>query len=285
MSLLNFVPELWSAEILQNLNDKMVMKRVSRDYSADLIYGDKIHLTELLDVTVGAYTPNSTTLTPAQLQTAGKALDVDTFQYFSFYIEEARKSQLRDPQAIVSRALSQASFNLMKTSDTALAALFSDAGISIGTSLSPKTINSANVIEYVTEAQKELGKKNAFDIGKSFMVIPYWFAQKLTLAGYSAASDRTASRVWENGMQSIPELGFNFYVTNNLSESSEDTNTKILFGIEGVSLAFAHDMVSMKELDSTNRVATEYQGLYKYGCKVVYNNALGVLYASAATEA
>jgi len=286
MSLNTLIPEIWAGELLMNLNDSLVFSQIARDYSPQLANGgNTIHLGELLDVTISTYTKNSTETTSVPLQSADKQFTVDQFKYFAFYMEDIDKAQVKSFNSVMNRAREQSMHLLRKEADTFLTGLYTEAGINVDTTASPASITSANVVEKVLECQSELSANNALT-GSPFMIIPPWFAEKLALAGVVAASDSQATLVWRDGaMIGGGQLGFNMYLSNNISETSAEVDTRIMFGIENESVAFAQSVVEFEGKRHPTRMADEFRGLYAYGGKIAVPNSLGILHASSAAEA
>ena len=61
MSVATFIPELWSARLLQGLEKSHVATNlVNRDYEGQIRnQGDKVNINTLSDVAIKTYTPNS----------------------------------------------------------------------------------------------------------------------------------------------------------------------------------------------------------------------------------
>ena len=68
MAITNFIPELWSANILLELQKNLVYgSAVNRDYEGDIAnYGDTVHITGIAHISIGDYTAHTDiTRTPA----------------------------------------------------------------------------------------------------------------------------------------------------------------------------------------------------------------------------
>ena len=70
MAITNFIPELWSANILLELQKNLVYgSAVNRDYEGDIAnYGDTVHITGIAHISIGDYTAHTDiTIEPATL--------------------------------------------------------------------------------------------------------------------------------------------------------------------------------------------------------------------------
>ena len=70
MALTNFIPEIWSARLLQNLHSPLVYGQpgiVNREYEGEIREaGDTVRINAIGPVTVGTYTRNSDLGTPGK---------------------------------------------------------------------------------------------------------------------------------------------------------------------------------------------------------------------------
>ena len=95
MAITNFIPELWSANILLELQKNLVYgSAVNRDYEGDIAnYGDTVHITGIAHISVGDYTAHTDiTIEPATDNDAGE-LVINQSKYFAFEIDDVEKRQ------------------------------------------------------------------------------------------------------------------------------------------------------------------------------------------------
>lgn len=95
MAIDNFVPEIWSAELLVALRDQLVYGNLcNTDYEGEIAAaGDTVRVNSIGDPSVAAYTPWSTSLTYAQLTDTEQTMVVDEADYFAFAVEDIEKAQ------------------------------------------------------------------------------------------------------------------------------------------------------------------------------------------------
>ena len=95
MAITNFIPELWSANILLELQKNLVYgSAVNRDYEGDIAnYGDTVHITGIAHISGGDYTAHTDiTIEPATDRDAGE-LVINQSKYFAFEIDDVEKRQ------------------------------------------------------------------------------------------------------------------------------------------------------------------------------------------------
>ena len=95
MAITNFIPELWSANILLELQKNLVYgSAVNRDYEGDIAnYGDTVHITGIAHISIGDYTAHTDiTIESATDKDAGE-LVINQSKYFAFEIDDVEKRQ------------------------------------------------------------------------------------------------------------------------------------------------------------------------------------------------
>ena len=123
MAITNFIPELWSANILLELQKNLVYgSAVNRDYEGDIAnYGDTVHITGIAHISIGDYTAHTDiTIESATDKDAGE-LVIDQSKYFAFEIDDVEKRQaMNNLTAAYSR---DAAYKLRDLTDQYLAGL------------------------------------------------------------------------------------------------------------------------------------------------------------------
>ena len=282
MALEGFIPTLWSGRLLTNLQKSLVYGAIcNRDYEGEITdVGDRVKINEIGDITVGDYT-ETTTVTPQNLGDAQKELLIDQAKYFGFKVNDLRAAQMKPK--VMDAAMRKASYRLRDKADQYIARLYGEAGVtaSIGTTLSPISITSVNVVEYIGLVSQGLNEANVPLEGR-FMVLTPWLHQKLVLAKIQLATDNTD--VFTSGFVGRA-LGFDFFISNNAYEAtpSSHVGAKILAG-HPMAITFAEQLVKMESFRPETSFSDAIKGLYVYGAKVVMPNALACLTASYAAE-
>lgn len=280
MSLNNFIPEIWSTNLIHYLQKAHVYAGVAnRQY--DRVEGNRVRINQFGAVTVNSYTRNnwSTGLTLQTLDDAQTWLDLDQEKYFAFVIDDADAAQMN--VNIMQDAMQEAGYQLMDTADQYIAGLYASAGMSQNSTGSGVAMTSANVEDEFLAAQETMDENNVPREGR-FAIIPPWVHTKLILAGIADLTDNV--QTFTNGFIGRA-LGFDFLLSNNVSKNSSSwDDTRIMCGVRGRSWWYADQVKSVEG----QRVVTEgfgdlVKGLHVYGGKVRSDMTL-TLYADETAE-
>lgn len=95
MAIDSFVPEIWSAALLEALRDKLVYGALcNTDYEGEIAQaGDTVRVNTIGDPTVAAYTPWSTSISYSALNDSEQTMVVNQSDYFAFAVEDIEKRQ------------------------------------------------------------------------------------------------------------------------------------------------------------------------------------------------
>ena len=97
MAITNFIPQVWSARLQENLQHALVFGNLcNRNYEGDIAqWGDTVHINTLSDITVKAYDPAVEIDDPEQLSGSDTTLTIDHGAYYNFFINDADAVQAR----------------------------------------------------------------------------------------------------------------------------------------------------------------------------------------------
>lgn len=275
MSVTNFIPELWSKRINQKLRESLVFGSVvNTDYEGEIgSGGDTVKINSIGDVTIGNYTPNSTSITPEQLNDYQTTLAIDQKKYFAFKIDDVDKAQVN--ANVMDEAMQSAAWGLKNAADEYIAGLYTDAGNTITST----AIDSTNVLAAVLTLGQYLSQENVPEDGR-WLVIPPWFKTKLVLAKALVTDNGAAADAFTNGKAGRVG-GFDLYESNNISNNG--TTYYIMAGTKKA-ISFAAQVNKVEAYRPEASFSDAIKGLYVYGAKVVYPDALAVLTATVGSE-
>jgi len=275
MSVSNFIPELWSKRINQKLRESLVFGSVvNTDYEGEIgSGGDTVKINSIGDVTIGNYVPNSTNITPEQLNDYQTTLLIDQKKYFAFKVDDVDKAQVN--ANVMDEAMQSAAWGLKNAADESIAALYTDAGNTITTT----AIDSTNAFAAVLTLGQYLSQENVPEDGR-WLVIPPWFKTKLLLAKALVTDNGAAADAFTNGK--VGRVGgFDVYESNNVS--NDGTTYYIMAGTRKA-ISFAAQVNKVEAYRPEASFSDAVKGLYVYGTKVVYPDALAVLTATVGSE-
>ena len=283
MALEAFIPEIWAGEVLLSLTKAQVFAAVcNRDYEGEIKKaGDMVRIGQIGRMTISAYVPNSTTLTRQNLDDAEKQLHIDQKYYFDFEIDDVEAAQARPN--IMQAAMREAAYGLNNTADAAIGGKYTEAGITagLGTEATPIDVTSINVVEYIGFVGQKMSESNTPEDGR-WMVIPPWFQLKIALAGIALKTENAS--VFSEGFIGRA-MGFDFYVSNNVSTGTPATNqkTRIMAGYRGT-ITFAEQLITVEAYRPQGAFSDAVKGLYVYGIKTVRADTLACLRADYVVE-
>ena len=283
MSLNNFIPSIWSANVHQALEDNLVAVGLSnRSYEGEIrSAGDRVKINMFSDPTISSYTKNSTSITPENLSASQRELIVDQAKYFAFEVDDIDISQAN--MNLVSEPLRRAGYLLADTADAYLLDMVADqAGMSLNTSAAPVDLVSTNIEEEILKLGRKFNEAGLPFEGRSLIVAP-WVVDKMVLAGLTT---KTANdMVWANGLVDRI-LGWNVYMTVNVTHTATTwAATENVAIIAGESLAFAEQIVKVEAYRPESAFSDAVKGLHLYGGKVIRPDKTCVWYADLTDEA
>ena len=271
MALDNFIPELWSAELLVNLKNQLVFGNplvINRNYEGEVSrFGDTVRINSIGAVSVSSYTKNSNHSAPETLSDSQMVLTIDQAKMFNFQIDDVDRAQ-QNPK-LMSAAMFEAAFALANEADTHIANLL-DAGVPSGNVLTDVAYD--NTFEDYYEALVDLGVKldenNAPASGR-------WAIMKPSVVGVLRKDDRfvsfgtEANRAVAAGGTGVlgTVAGFNILVSNKVP-TGDGGNPQILAG-HNMAATFADQIESIEAYRPELRFADAMKGLHVYGSKVV----------------
>ena len=275
MSVSNFIPELWSKRINRKLRKSLVFGSVvNTDYEGEIgSGGDTVKINSIGDVTIGNYVPNSTNITPEQLNDYQTTLSIDTKKYFAFKVDDVDKAQVN--ANVMDEAMQSAAWGLKNAADESIAALYTGAANTITTT----AIDSTNAFAAVLTLGQYLSQENIPEDGR-WLVIPPWFKTKLLLAKALVTDNGAAADAFTNGK--VGRVGgFDLYESNNVA--NDGTTYYIMAGTRKA-ISFAAQVNKVEAYRPEASFSDAVKGLYVYGTKVVYPDALAVLTATVGSE-
>lgn len=248
MTISNFIPEVWSAQILSKLRHSIVYASpvcVNRNYEGDIsAFGDTVHITSVGDVSISDYT-KYTDLTIQTLDDDGLALVIDQRKAFAFEIDDIDTRQARDGGALMAEATQSAAFGLRDVADKWMRDLMA-AGASTALGVVDGSTASNVYEDLIVQAGVKLDEKNVPSDGRFLVVTPGIYG-KLQLDSRFIEADKSGTAALHNGVVG-DAAGFTILKSNNgkLSERTVTvTNTSGEKTLVSASAAFTQADVGL----------------------------------------
>ena len=268
MSVDRFVPSLWAATLLENLNDAHVAVNLcNRNYEGDISQsGDTVRITSIGRVTIDNYVKNSTSISPETLDDSQQVLTIDQAKYFAFQVDDVDARQVRDDGALMDVAMRDAAWGLGDAADTSVLAAMQSQGAT-GNALGALTIGTGNVDAYenIVDLAVKLDEANVPRQGRWCIIPPWyhgWLQKNANFVSYGTQANREDL---ENGIIGAA-AGMRIVVSNNLPSASTGRNYVIAGHEMGVT--YAEQINSVEAYRQESAFSDAVKGLHLYGYKI-----------------
>lgn len=283
MATTNFIPTIWSARLLANLQKSLVFGQtgiINRDYEGEIKnYGDTVKINGIGAVSVGDYTRNTDMEDPETLSDHTRSLIIDQSKYFNFQIDDLDKIQ-QNPK-LMDAAMQEAAYALANAADQFIASHYTYAANTIGTDATPVEVTKADAYEYLVDLSTKLDESDVPTTGR-FAVIPPWYEglllkdDRFVGSGALPADERLLNGVVGRA------AGFILLKSNNAPSVAAAegvvANSKIIAG-HNMAWTYAEQASQVEGYRMEKRFADAVKGLHLYGAKVTRPQALAVLSA------
>ncbi|QDK70340.1 P22 coat protein - protein 5 domain protein [Lactococcus protaetiae] len=273
MSFTNFIPKLWSARLLANLDNALVANQfVSRDYEGEIkAFGDTVYINQVGDITIKDY-DGSDIDDPEELDSTQQTLSIDQAKYFNFMVKDIDKAQSNI--GLVDTSMGRAGYAMDTVVDKDIFEVAaSGAGVKVGTVATPKEITVRNAYDEIVMLGVTMDENNVPKFGRK-LALPAWYFGLLA-RDFRFTKDMT---VLANGVvQGATVGGFQLVSSNNLKTEtsgavhaiaaggiSQSNNGKVLGPIQ-----LAMQVVETEAYRPQNNFSDAVKGLTVWGRKVV----------------
>jgi len=291
----NFIPEVWSAKLIQNFYDATVLAAISNtDYDGEIkSFGDKVNIRTTPELTIRDYQKGM----QLQVERPDKpklTLNIDQGDYFAAIEDDVDKIQSdvnlmdawsRDASEkmkikIDAKVLTGILPGISAINQGAAAGRIS-GNINLGATGSPVQITKTNVVDYIVDLGTVLDEANAPESNR-WLVIPAWIAAMIKKSDVKDASLTGDSQTpLRNGRIGMIDR-FEVYVSHNLNRVNDSTfNCFSVLAGHKMGLTFASQMTEMESLRAESTFGNIVRGLQVYGYAVVKDVALAKLYCRA----
>ncbi len=290
MAVENFIPMVWSTDILKQFEANLVFNGlVNRDYEGLISnQGDTVKINSIGPIALNPYVKNSTTLNYELLQDASQVLQITESKYFAFKLDDVDKAQANAD--LRSAATYEAGLALAEDIDSFIAAKYVDAATAnkVGSDASAKTIGYASGQDDAYKTFVNLGvvmdEANVPSAGR-WAVIPPWLHGMLRKSPSFIANPSGVTGMSMVSGEVGTVAGFSVYVSNRLTKNGGGTVWRAMFGVRSAISRAVQKSATVEAFRLENSFSDAVRGLTLYGGKVIRPDALGVLFASKGTDA
>lgn len=266
MSVQTFIPEVWSARLLENLDKNLVYANLlNRDYEGDISqYGDTVHINSIGDIAVRAYSKGND-ITVDDVNMSEQTLIIDQGDYFAFKVNDVDKVQARADY--MNTAMGRAAYSLSDKTDQYLAGLLKAGTVTagLGTDGTPLSIKSDNAYETLVKIKTALDKKNVPTAGRWVVMPPEFEGAMLGDIRFVATGSSQAEGRLTNGMVARA-AGFDIYISNNVPNTA-GAKFKIIASVN-MAATYADQILKTEATRMEKGFDDLVKGLHVYGAKV-----------------
>ena len=262
-----FIPQLWSARLLFNLQAKTVYANiVNRDYEGEIKnQGDTVKINSISNVTIGKYVKGQDIGKAESLTGQTTELKIDQANFFNITVDDIDAVQAN--VKLMDAGMVKAGVQLADAFDKAIAESYVDAGLTLGTDEAPVVITKENVFDAIMDAGLKLDEANVQTDGR-FMVVPHFVASMLARSPQFLSAN---NEVAKNGYVGTAG-GFQIYASSNVPNTAGE-KYKVLAGTRQA-ISVAEQISSIKTYEPEGTFATNVKGLHVFGVAVVQPDAL-----------
>ena len=268
MSVDRFIPSLWAATLLENLNNSHVAVNLcNRNYEGDIAQsGDTVRITSIGNVTIDNYDKNTTVIAPETLNDSQQVLTIDQAKYFAFQVDDVDARQVRDDGALMDVAMRDAAWGLGNLADESVLSAM-QAQTATGNALGAMTIGTGSVDAYdnLVDLSIKLDENNVPRAGRWCVIPPFyhgWLQKNANFVSYGTAANREDL---ENGIIGAAS-GMRIIVSNNLPSAGAGRNYVIAGHGDGVT--YAEQINSVEGYRPESAFSDAVKGLHLYGYKI-----------------
>ena len=271
MAITNFIPTIWSENLLTSLDKQYIaVANCSRDYEGEIKNkGSVVKICGVGDITVSDYTKDTDMSAPQALSDTVAELKIDQAKFFNFQIDDVDKAQCTPK--LMEAAMKSAASAMANEADKYVYGLYKNATRNVPHS----DLSDGKLLETIIAARQALYENNVTDndsvvLEVSPAVASVILKEKLALTN-SAESH-------ENGCIGYV-AGCKVFVSNNIVEVVDDLGNvahKCLMRTKRA-IAFAEQLSEIDAYRPEKRFADAVKGLHLYGAKLVYPSELVLL--------
>lgn len=286
MAASKFIPQVWSARILERLQNSLVYGDLfNRDYEGEITGpGDTVHIGMISDVAIKTYSKTADIAAPDDVSAEDETLVIDQGDYFNIAISDVDKVQ--SALNLLDEATARAGYGFSNKTDAYLGKLLADnaKAAEFGTKTAPTAVSKDNAYDLLADMRVALNKANCPLEGR-VVVVPAEFEgamikdSRFVAVGTDASNDRL-----ENGTV-YKAAGFTVKVSNNTPSGEYGTSDskKAYFDIVAsspVQGTFADQILKTEAYRPENRFSDAVKGLHVYGAKVLRPDIVAVAHVS-----
>lgn len=274
----NFIPEVWSASILENFHNQAVLTGLTnREYEGELKSGATVHIAGIVDIKVKDYKTGvlpaasgsgkqPRTTAPDTVANTGIELNIDQEKSFDFLVDDIDRAQANKS---FDKYTESAGIGLVEDAEAFLTGLLSTQGTAVTGLTTPTDWPSAYKI--ALELRGKLTDAKVPQAGRVLLVNGKF--ENLLLSDGSKLTAFDKSNTTEGLREAIIGrlLGFDVVVSPWM-----DNAKSMAIALHKPSVAYVSQISKIESMRAENTFADRVRGLHVYGGKVLRPTAVQV---------
>ena len=274
----NFIPEVWTASIMENFHNQAVLTGLTnREYEGELKSGATVHIAGIVDIKVKDYKTGvlpaasgsgkqPRTTAPDTVANTGIELNVDQEKSFDFLVDDIDRVQSNKS---FDKYTESAGIGLVEDAEAFLTGLLSTQGTAV-TGLATPT-DWAGAYKIALELRGKLTDAKVPQAGRVLLVNGKFENCLLSDGSKLTAFDK--SNTTEGLREAVIGrlLGFDVVVS-----SWMDNAKPMAIGLHKPSVAYVSQISKIESMRAENTFADRVRGLHVYGGKVLRPTAVQV---------
>lgn len=266
MAVDTFVPEIWAAGVLTDLDQALVYAStgvVNHDYEGDVSeYGGSVTINSAADPAVEDYVPY-TAMTGGTPTTTPQTMNIDQRKAWSLDLDDVNRAQVRDDGSLMDGVTHRAAQGLAKTADTYVSGLMA-AAVTPGTEVT--TSAPTDAYDLLVDLRTDLSNQSVPVAGRWVAVTPAFHGLLLKDSRFVATGDGSAAGTRSSGVVG-QAAGFTVLETN-LAPAGATTGKLIIAG-HSIATTYAQQVAKTEAIRLPDMFVDRVRGLLVYGAKVI----------------
>lgn len=264
----NFIPTIWSARLLANLDKSLVaLQMVNRDYEGEITdHGDTVKINQLGNITIKDY-DGSDIDDPEEIDSDQMNLVIDQAKYFNFAVKDVDAAQAN--VNLLNGSMERAAYNLADVVDQDVFGTMVDgAGIKVNTVSNAQEVFKDTAYDLLVDLGVQLDEKNVPKAGRKIVLPPWYLGMLAKDPRFTKDFNILANGVVEGARVSR----FQLLESNNLKTGTGGA-VHIPAGTDQAT-SFANQIVQTEAYRPEKNFSDAVKGLSVWGRKVVQKDAL-----------
>lgn len=283
MATSHFIPQVWSAKIIEALDKELVYAELfNTDYEGEITEaGDTVHIAQVGDVTIKDFDCDTDIASPDDVKVEDLTLDINQSKYFNISVCDVNEVQSKI--SLLDTATQRAGYGFADVCDKYLGSLLATSGTvkdGLGAKEKPIAVNADNAYETLVKMKTALDKANLPKQERKVVVPPAFEGFMLLDPRFVAVpTDASQARLTEGTVYRA--AGFEIRTSNNVpseDDGGSDGATTVfsIVGSSPIQGTFAQQILKTEAYRPEKRFADAVKGLHVYGAKVLRPSVVAV---------